>query len=231
MAEGELPDIANLDPLDSRRQRRAKPSFGPSRASCRRQIHGDPRAGRRPRHCRLHVLGFFGSGDPRRAFVSQQSHRHETLRRQHQHLGRRRHPLQTDSPFDGEGMCAPTCATGRERRGQPRRLCTRDRREDEALSAGILKSARSRQPATASPCRTKWARCQSTSSSRSRKASPRRRNDRLDRTRHTGHALVVHPRSRSLREDHDRHDPRRNVPDRKRKSSPPACAISASTKA
>ena len=49
-----------------------------------------------------------------------------------------------------------------------------------------------------------------------RETKDRRPDDRVDRTRNPGNALVVHPRSRSLREDSDRHDARRNVPGRKR---------------
>ena len=54
---------------------------------------------------------------------------------------------------------------------------------------------------------------------------------RYHRARHSGHAPLVHPRSRSLRKDPHRHDARRHVPRSKMAASPAASAISASIKA
>ena len=68
------------------------------------------------------------------------------------------HPLQSGSPFDGEGIRRERSRTGQKRRGETRGLRACYGREDEMLGAQRTRWARSSPPATGFPCQTRWGR-------------------------------------------------------------------------
>ncbi len=75
------PDVTNLDPLRMAETAAQKALDSAHPAEIRgREVHGNSRALRRPRHCRLHVLGLFRHGDPRPAFIPHGPHRQPALR-------------------------------------------------------------------------------------------------------------------------------------------------------
>ena len=71
------------------------------------------------------------------------------------------HPLQSGAPFDGEGMRRQRVPLVEKGIVEPRGLCARHGREDEKVGVRREGGNRSRPQATASCCRTKWARCPS----------------------------------------------------------------------
>ena len=113
------------------------------------------------------------------------------------------HPLQAGVPFDGEGV--------------PRRKLT-------LVDAGVPRElAYSRSSAT--PRRSRSHRPRLSIAQRSRRSAAqhrncrrlnfRRPNDLIDRSRHSRHPSLVHSRSGTVRQDHDRHDSRWHFFDRK----------------
>ena len=72
------------------------------------------------------------------------------------------HPLQSGSPYDGEGMRRATCPTGGEWCGEAFGLRTCDGGKDEEVGVCLESRPGSNRPAMVSFCRMKWARCPST---------------------------------------------------------------------
>ncbi len=95
------------------------------------------------------------------------------------------HPLQSGSPYDGEGM---------------------RRQRVQLVENGMVK-------------RVVYARGTAEKMKKSEHAKKVGPIDRVDRPGCVGDATVVHPRGRSLREDSDWHDARRDLPHREWKSS------------
>ena len=118
------------------------------------------------------------------------------------------HPLQSGPPFDGEGM--PRQKVLLVDSGVPRNLvyarATAKKMKAKPTGHGLPLAQRrmAKRPSI-------WS---STAAIR-----PLDDNGRLHRSRHPAHAPLVHPRSRSLRKSSHRHDPRRQLPGRKRHAS------------
>ena len=69
------------------------------------------------------------------------------------------HPLQTGSPFDGEGMQTAEGGSRGKWSREAGRLRAGDGGKNEAFGTQEIKLAPSLPPATVSHCRTKWVRC------------------------------------------------------------------------
>ena len=105
------------------------------------------------------------------------------------------HPLQSGSPFDGEGMRRQQVQL--VEKGVVKRLVYA-----RATAEKMRKSEHARQsradrslPATDFLFPTKWARPDEHRFRSAQRSQDCRADDRIDRTRHSGNATVVHPRS------------------------------------
>ena len=111
------------------------------------------------------------------------------------------HPLQTGSPFDGEGMRrqrVPLVENGVVKRVvYARATAERMKRSEYKDKVGPIAATGHGFPLPNEmgemPLNIVFAPPQ--------RSANRRADDRFDRTRRAGHAAVVHPRSRSLRKD------------------------------
>ena len=143
------------------------------------------------------------------------------------------HPLQTGMPFDGEGMKRHRVKLIDKGVVQRVTIARSSAQRMRAVGAGrqggpvdayrpwLRAAQRNRRSAAEHRLRSARGRCSAIG----------RTDDRLHRARHPGHPPLVHPRSRSLRENSYRHDARRHIPGGKRQGCRAASATSASTKA
>ena len=142
------------------------------------------------------------------------------------------HPLQSGAPFDGEGVRRASVSTGREWRGQASGLCAQPPRRRCANQNTRTRSVEIAVTGHGFPLPNEMGEAPMnivfvTPGGRADGGT----DDRRNRTRRSGHAALVHPRSRSLRKDSHRHDPRRHISTSRTARSRPGSAISASIRA
>ena len=124
------------------------------------------------------------------------------------------HPLQTGLPFDGEGMKRHRLKLIDNGVVQTGDLLRAPAPSASPTPRWPARSDRLLPRAMALRCPTKSARRPLNivfAGPRHGRAPTAGADDRLHRARHSGDALVVYPRGRSLREDSYRHDARRHV--------------------